>query len=82
MLWADWLRRGLDKGTVVIGEDTPASCPDRPEACLNPSWKAAFAPIPVEQIGCFQSPERAFWPIRPNHDRVREAPVLHHAAGY
>jgi hypothetical protein len=78
--WADWLRRGLDQQTVVVNEGKPAGCPDRPEACIPANWKVSFRPIPVDEMGCFQSPERASWPIAPNYDRVRESPVLHRLA--
>jgi hypothetical protein len=81
--WDAWLQMGHDKGSV-LGDPlfVNAKADDyrlRPD---SPALKMGFAPIPVDQIGCFKSAERASWPISPNRDRFREKPILHVAAGY
>jgi parallel beta-helix repeat protein len=81
--WGAWLQRGIDKGSVLGDPHFENAKADdfrlRPD---SPAWKLGFQRIPVEQIGCFKSPERASWPIQPNYDRFREKPVLYQTPGY
>lgn len=76
--WHAWLKAGLDNGSILadprfvnpaaddyrLGEDSPV-------------WKVGFQRIPVDDIGCYASAERATWPLRTEYPMVREEPVLH-----
>ncbi len=77
-----WMKKGLDRGSVVADpklEDRGRGVYyPRPD---SPAWRMGFQPIPLDRIGCYRSPERASWPIRPNWDRPREKPVLYHEPG-
>lgn len=76
--WDEWLALGMDQGSIVadpmLRDNLPV--PD------SPAWALGFEPIPVEQIGCYESPDRASWPPVPNQERFREKPILHAADGY
>ncbi len=76
--WDAWQDAGLDRGSQ-IGAPVFQSADEndyrlRPE---SPAWELGFAEIPVEQIGCHDSPERASWPLRVREQLVREEPVLY-----
>jgi len=43
----------------------------------SPAWKMGFSPIPLEQIGCYSSPERTRWPSQTDRDRFRETQVIY-----
>ncbi|MCX7016184.1 MAG: right-handed parallel beta-helix repeat-containing protein [Candidatus Sumerlaeota bacterium] len=79
----DWMAEGMDHDSVIGDPLFVDTAKDdyrlKPE---SPAWALGFKEIPVDQIGCYQSPERRTWPIAPNYDRVREKPVLHTAPDY
>ena len=80
--WDPWLKKGFDKGSIVadpklrdLGDGKYGLAPD------SPAWKMGFEPIPIAEIGCYESTTRASWPIAPNWAREREEPVLFHEPG-
>ena len=79
----EWLDIGTDHDSVAGDPLFVDAAKDdyrlKPE---SPAWALGFKEIPVDQIGCYQSPERRTWPLAPNYDRVREKPVLHTAPDY
>jgi parallel beta-helix repeat protein len=81
--WENWLAKGQDKGSIaapakveLTADDDLRIAPD------SPAWKLDFAPLPMTLVGCYQSRDRASWPIVPNRDRYREKPILATIPGY
>ncbi|MFQ5809536.1 MAG: right-handed parallel beta-helix repeat-containing protein, partial [Armatimonadota bacterium] len=76
--WDAWEKMGLDKGSEVgrpMFRDEEND--DYRLLPASPAWKLGFAEIPVEQIGCYESAERASWPLQVRESLVREEPVLY-----
>lgn len=74
--WAEWQKRGQDVHSVVA--DPLFVNPDKDDYRLQPNSPAfalGFKPIPVDQIGCYQDPLRASWPIVEARG-VREIPLV------
>jgi hypothetical protein len=62
--WTAWQEMGLDRNSVVA--DPLFVAPEKGDYRLqpdSPALKLGFQPIPFEQIGCYEDPLRASWPI-------------------
>ncbi len=62
--WQAWQDLGWDRHSIVA--DPQFVDPDHDDYRLkrtSPAWKLGFKPIPIDQIGCYQDPSRASWPI-------------------
>jgi len=62
--WQLWQEQGQDVHSVVA--DPMFVAPDKGDYRLkpaSPALKLGFKPIPVDKIGCYQSKERATWPV-------------------
>ena len=62
--WDAWLKLGQDTHSVVA--DPKFVDPEHDDYRLqddSPAWKLGFKPIPVDEIGPYESPFRASWPI-------------------
>jgi len=78
--WEAWHARGLERDSVVA--DPRFRQPAADDYRLrrrSPAWRLGFQRIPVEEIGCYPSPQRAAWPLRVEPRPVREKPVLRRA---
>ncbi len=76
--WETWQAAGFDQGSAL--GDPLFENPDADDYRLrqqSPALKLGFEQIPLDQIGCYQSPERASWPLRVVPTLVREQPVLY-----
>lgn len=75
--WEQWQAFGMEDGSV-FADPMFVDVADRRFKLKkdSPAWALGFKEIPVEEIGCYENPERASWPIRPNHDRVREEAIV------
>jgi hypothetical protein len=62
--WSAWQARGADRHSVVADPLLLDPANDdyrlKPE---SPAFKLGFEPIPVENIGVYESPLRASWPV-------------------
>jgi len=74
--WDEWRNEGFEAHSMVAdplfvnpGHDDYRLKPD------SPAFKLGFKPIPVEQIGPYESPLRASWPIV-EAEGVREHPLV------
>ena len=76
--WEQWLKAGLDRESMV-GElrFVDEANDDYRLRDDSPAWELGFQRIPVEQIGCYASEERATWPLRCEQEVVREEFVLY-----
>lgn len=75
--WDAWLALGQDQDSVVA--PAKATLSETDELTIkgsSPVWKLGFEPIPIAIVGCYAHQNRASWPLEPNHDRKREAPIL------
>jgi parallel beta-helix repeat protein len=76
--WEAWQEAGLDEGSVV---DDPrfvdAEAGHYGLAQDSPAWELGFEEIPVGEIGCYEGPDRASWPLRTDNLPPREDPVLY-----
>ena len=74
--WAKWQEMGLDTHSLVADPLFVDPAKDdyrlRPE---SPAFKLGFKAIPVEKIGPYKDPLRAYWPIV-EAEGVREKPML------
>jgi hypothetical protein len=62
--WQVWQEQGQDVHSVVA--DPLFVAPEKGDYRLepnSPALKLGFKPIPVEKIGCYESKERATWPV-------------------
>ncbi len=62
--WQAWQDLGWDRHSIIA--DPRFVAPDHDDYRLkptSPALKLGFKPIPVDQIGCYQAPLRASWPI-------------------
>ncbi len=76
--WEAWLAHGLDEGSVLAPPQFAApEADDYRLADGSPAWGLGFERIPVEQIGCYASDERASWPVAMDAGVAREEPVLY-----
>lgn len=75
--WAVWLSAGMDRGSIVA--DPGFVDPSRDDYRLKPDSpairKLGFAPLPIDRIGPYASPERASWPIV-EAEGAREKPLV------
>ncbi|HUW16727.1 MAG TPA: right-handed parallel beta-helix repeat-containing protein, partial [Actinomycetes bacterium] len=76
--WDKWLAFGLDQGSRAEDPQfSDAAADDYRLADDSPARDMGFERIPVAEIGCYQSPARASWPVDPDAGMVREQPVLY-----
>jgi len=76
--WQTWMARGLDDASVVAPPQfIDEAADDYRLAEDSPAWQLGFEAIPVEQIGYYQSPQRASWPIEMDAGPPREKLILH-----
>jgi len=75
--WEQWEKFGMEDGSV-FGDPMFEDVNNREFRLKkeSPAWALGFKEIPVEKIGCYESSERASWPIGPNLDRFREEGVV------
>ncbi len=76
--WEAWQAAGLDPNSVVA--DPLFVAPDAGDYRLrddSPAWALGFRKLPSDEIGCYESPERASWPPVTEPHLVREEPVLY-----
>ena len=78
--WAAWQEAGLDEGSILADPLlVDAEADDYRLQEGSPAWRLGFEEIPVGQIGCYESAERASWPLRADPELVREEPLLYEA---
>lgn len=76
--WDAWMAHGLDEGSILAPPQfVAAEADDYRLAEDSPAWDLGFERIPVEQIGCYASDDRASWPVDIDEGIVREEPVLY-----
>ena len=80
--WERWLEFGMEDGSI-FADPMFVNVNDRrfKLATDSPAWALGFKEIPVEEIGCYQSPDRVSWPIKPNLKRFREESVVKTISG-
>jgi parallel beta-helix repeat protein len=80
--WEQWLEFGMEDGSV-FADPRFMDVKDRQFRLKedSPAWALGFREIPVDEIGCYESPDRASWPIKPNLKRFREEPVVKTISG-
>ncbi|WP_168441964.1 right-handed parallel beta-helix repeat-containing protein [Pontiella desulfatans] len=80
--WEQWLDFGMEDGSV-FGDPGFVDINNRRFELKedSPAWALGFKAIPVDEIGCYPSPERASWPLKPNLKRFREKPVVKTISG-
>jgi len=62
--WAGWQATGMDQHSVLA--DPKFVDPSKHDYRLkpdSPALKLGFEPIPMEQMGLYESPDRASWPV-------------------
>ncbi len=71
--WDEWLAADLASGSVLArpGFVDPEAGDYRLQKD-SPAWPLGFVPIPYDRIGCYQSAERASWPLEVAPDLVGE----------
>ena len=80
--WEQWLEFGMEDGSV-FADPMFVSVTDRQFKLKknSPAWALGFTEIPVEKIGCYESIQRASWPIKPNLKRFREEAIVKIVSG-
>ena len=80
--WKQWLGFGMESGSL-LADPMFVDVNDRRFRLKeeSPAWALGFKEIPVDDIGCYQSPDRASWPIEPNLKRFREKAVVKTISG-
>lgn len=72
--WEEWQAAGFDRDSVVAPRNPLTKTGDRYEVDPELAAQIGFEPIPWNQIGVYESPDRFSWPVRT--DWPREAPLV------
>jgi hypothetical protein len=72
--WEQWQALGYDKDSVVARRNPVRKTDGRYEVDAELAKQIGFEPIPWDQIGTYESPDRYSWPVRT--DWPREEVVL------
>lgn len=64
--WATWKDKGFDRNSIIADPKfVDVTNNDFRLSSQSPALKLGFKPIPIEQIGIYEHPKRASWPVAP-----------------